>query len=102
MPKIKKPGILETPKSRRHLREKMNKLTDNFKLSPRMSKKEKELLEKRLGETTPYPGVGKIWPKSKPKKPKAPKKSPKNPMKKRNLIYRGKSVLQKRKRSRGV
>jgi|13_taG_2_1085334.scaffolds.fasta_scaffold212653_2 hypothetical protein len=97
MPKIKKPGILETPKSRRHLREKMNKLTDNFKLSPRMSKKEKELLEKRLGETKPYQP-----PKSKPKKPKAPKKSPKNPMKKRNLMYRGKSVLQKRKRSRGV
>ena len=100
MPKMKKSGVMD------ETRDQMKKLQDELKqlgkLSPRMSKKEKELLEKRLGETTPYPGVGKIWPKSKPKKPKAPKKSPKNPMKKRNLIYRGKSVLQKRKRSRGV
>ena len=95
MPKMKKSGVMD------ETRDQMKKLQDELKqlgkLSPRMSKKEKELLEKRLGETKPYQP-----PKSKPKKPKAPKKSPKNPMKKRNLIYRGKSVLQKRKRSRGV
>ena len=95
MPKMKKSGIMD------ETRDQMKKLQDELKqlgkLSPRMSKKEKELLEKRLGETTPYQP-----PKLKPKKPKAPKKSPKNPMKKRNLMYRGKSVLQKRKRSRGV
>ena len=92
---MKKSGVMD------ETRDQMKKLQDELKqlgkLSPRMSKKEKELLEKRLGETKPYQP-----PKSKPKKPKAPKKSPKNPMKKRNLMYRGKSVLQKRKRSRGV
>jgi hypothetical protein len=120
MPKIKKTGIvvvpsekksvLKTPRTEKHTREQMKKLQGEFKkemylsprmskINPRMSKKEQDLLKELMmkgKKSNPVP--------SKPKTPKTPKKpkKPKNQMKKRNLIYREKSVLQKQKRSRGV
>lgn len=89
MPAIKKTGIVVVPKSKK----------DTF------SKKERDMLKElmmRGQKSNPVLSIPK-----KPKKPKTPKtpktpKKPKNQMKKRNLIYREKSVLQKRKRSRGV
>jgi len=106
MPAIKKTGIVVVPKSKKDtFKSKLDYLEEDFRTNKRTSKKEQDLLKDlmmRGQKSNPVLSIPKK-PK-KPKKPKTPKtpKKPKNQMKKRNLIYREKSVLQKRKRSRGV